>query len=94
MNNTSSRIAQIRASMRAHNVDGLLLVNIEDGKGVNIRYLSGFTGSASVLLLTHGAQVLRTDVRYEFQVKQESEGWDIRLAGHYKWEDILNLVKE
>lgn len=92
--NNTSRIAKARELMRAHNVDGLLLVNIEDGKGVNIRYLSGFTGSASVLLLTHGAQVIRTDFRYELQVKHESEGWDVRLAGQYNWEDILNLVKE
>ena len=93
-NSTSSRIAQTRALMRVHNVDALLLINLEDGKGINIRYLSGFTGSASVLLLTHEAQILRTDFRYELQVPQESEGWDIRLGTAYKLSDLAQLIKE
>jgi Xaa-Pro aminopeptidase len=40
--------------------------------GPNLRYLSGFTGSNGLLLLTAGKSILFTDPRYAIQAGQES----------------------
>ena len=94
LNNTSARVEKARALMRSHNVGGLLLVNLGDGKGSNIRYLSGFTGSTSVCLLTPEAKVLKTDYRYQLQARQESAGWDVRWEGGYLINELSDLIKE
>ena len=43
---------------------------------VNVRYLSGFTGSNAALLLTRERAVLATDGRYVTQAEQESPDVD------------------
>ncbi|MFL5626502.1 MAG: aminopeptidase P family N-terminal domain-containing protein, partial [Ktedonobacteraceae bacterium] len=45
----------------------------------NIRYLSGFTGSAGVLVVTAREQVLLTDGRYTEQARQEVEGAKVKI---------------
>lgn len=89
---TSQRVERVRENMRSHNVDGLLLFNVEEASGVNIRYLTGFTGSASICFVTPNVTVLITDPRYGLQVKQESSEWDIRITvpGY----PIIELLKE
>ena len=47
-------------------VDGLLVTN-----PTNIRYLSGFSGSAGRLWLDHGRAVLFTDLRYAERAERE-----------------------
>lgn len=86
---TSPRIVETRALMRAHNVDALLLTNLEDRRGENIRYLSGFTGSSSVCFLTQDTKVLMTDARYGLQAEQESPGWDILVRKTYPVSDLI-----
>jgi Xaa-Pro aminopeptidase len=44
----------------------------------NRRYLSGFTGSAGYLIITHAMQVLATDFRYVEQAKQQAPDFDLR----------------
>jgi Xaa-Pro aminopeptidase len=90
----TARIEKTRGLMRACNVDTLLISNIEEGRGVNIQYLSGFSGSAGVLILTQERQILITDFRYELQVKQESPAWDISVLGGYKLGDLAGFIKE
>lgn len=51
MSPISSRIEQVRERMHSLEVDGLILFNVEEASGINIRYLSGFTGTASVCLI-------------------------------------------
>ncbi len=90
---STSRITQARALMRAHNVDGMLLTNLEDKKGENIRYLSGFTGSSGVCLLTQDVKILMTDFRYDLQARQESAGWDIRIKRDYSMSDLIKKYR-
>ncbi len=45
----------------------------------NIRYLSGFTGSNGVLLVTSGRTLLFTDPRYEIQASEESS-CEVKIA--------------
>jgi Xaa-Pro aminopeptidase len=51
------------------NLDGLLVCSLP-----NIRYLTGFTGSNALLLLTPGEGWFLTDFRYEAQIAQEVVG--------------------
>ena len=56
------------------NVDALLVSAL-----VNVRYLSGFTGSNALLLVTRSRATLYTDPRYELQAPQESH-WPVRIV--------------
>lgn len=64
MNN--DRLARLRASMKEHELDGLLVTHIP-----HVRYLSGFSGSAGQLLLTRRAAWFITDFRYQDQAAAE-----------------------
>ena len=52
-------------------------------KGSDIKYLTGFTGAygVAVLLLTEQKNYFITDRRYEFQVAQETEGFEVVVYG-------------
>ncbi len=60
------RRSRIAAALGAHKIDALIVSSL-----VNIRYLSGFTGSSGVLLVSSSASVLFTDPRYGVQASQE-----------------------
>ncbi|MGH7704128.1 MAG: M24 family metallopeptidase [Gemmatimonadales bacterium] len=60
------RQAALRALLESHGLDGLLILHLP-----NIRYLTGFTGSAALLLMRPTAAVLITDFRYETQAPEE-----------------------
>jgi Xaa-Pro aminopeptidase len=61
------RLAALRASLVASALDGLLVTSLP-----NIRYLTGFSGSNALLLVTERDNVLFTDFRYQAQVAAES----------------------
>ncbi len=64
------RIARLRRVLRKRGIDTLLVTQRE-----NVRYLTGFTGSAgSVLIGASGRPVLITDFRYQEQAKAEASG--------------------
>lgn len=62
----AERQAALRALLAAEGVDALLVTHLP-----NIRYLTGFTGSAALLLLRHDGAVLFTDFRYATQAPAE-----------------------
>jgi Xaa-Pro aminopeptidase len=57
----------VASGLAEHKLDGLLV-----SWGPNLRYLSGFTGSSGLLLVTPGKSILITDPRYTIQAGQES----------------------
>jgi len=61
------RQARLRERLRIDGLTGLVVVH-----GPNVRYLTGFTGSAAVLLVVADAAMLITDSRYEAQAPQET----------------------
>jgi Xaa-Pro aminopeptidase len=63
---TSARLARLRASLAASGLDGLVVSSLR-----NIRYLTGFSGSSGLVLVTPQDCALLTDFRYATQVKQE-----------------------
>ncbi len=60
------RIKQLRARLRSHDLDAILVTHLP-----HVRYLSGFSGSSGVLLVTARRAVLFTDFRYQTQVAEE-----------------------
>lgn len=60
----------------------------------NIRYLSGFTGSNSLLVISRDKQLIITDPRYDIQSRAEVDEFEIVVASDI-W-DVLNahLVTE
>jgi Xaa-Pro aminopeptidase len=61
-----SRLDRLRAAMAAGGLDALLVTHL-----TNIRYLTGFTGSAAVLLVRPDAAWFVTDGRYATQSSDE-----------------------
>lgn len=60
------RVAALVDGLTAAHLDGLLLTGLP-----NIRYLTGFSGSSALLVLTQRDVVLITDFRYQTQVASE-----------------------
>lgn len=61
-----ARQAQLVEQLTAHQLDALLVTHL-----ANIRWLTGFTGSAGLLLITPTRTTLVTDFRYAVQAPQE-----------------------
>jgi Xaa-Pro aminopeptidase len=60
------RQAALKATVKAEGLDGLLVTHLP-----NIRYLTGFTGSAALLLVRDNATILISDFRYAAQAPAE-----------------------
>lgn len=63
---TSERLRRLRAALVASTLDGLLVSSLP-----NIRYLTGFTGTSALVVVTADDCMLLTDFRYATQVKAE-----------------------
>jgi Xaa-Pro aminopeptidase len=63
------RQAALRKSLEAEGLDALLVTHLS-----NIRYLTGFSGSAALLLVGGDATTLITDFRYAVQAPDEAGG--------------------
>lgn len=61
------RQAALRSALEGEGLDALLVTHLP-----NIRYLTGFTGSAALLLVRPDATVLITDFRYAVQAPSEA----------------------
>lgn len=59
----------------------------------NIRYLTGFTGSAAHLLVTPDETVLYTDGRYRFQAAQQTSGIDVSISSIDARQDLIEGIK-
>jgi Xaa-Pro aminopeptidase len=66
MDRTPQRRDRVRRKLKADRVDGLLVVSVS-----NVRYLTGFTGDSSALLLTRDRALMVSDGRYTTQLEQE-----------------------
>ena len=62
----SCRLKNVVARMRRKNIGGFLITNLD-----NIRYLTGFTGSSGMLLITKKETYFMTDFRYKEQADIE-----------------------
>jgi Xaa-Pro aminopeptidase len=63
----AARAAQVVAGLAGAHVDALVVTSLS-----NIRWLTGFSGSNALLLVTAKERVLFTDFRYETQAQEEA----------------------
>lgn len=82
------RLTKVRQIMAEVGLDGLLVTQAD-----NRRYLSGFTGSNGVLIITKDKQVLATDSRYYEQVRQQCPGWELAEVGYDFAAKMLELLR-
>jgi Xaa-Pro aminopeptidase len=61
--------------MKLSRLDALLVTDI-----INVRYLTGFSGSNGVCIITSKKHVFITDRRYSVQASQEVKGFNIVIA--------------
>jgi Xaa-Pro aminopeptidase len=62
----TGRLDRLRAAFGDHEIDALVVTTLP-----NVRYLTGFSGSAAVLIVTDDVAVLTTDGRYRTQSAEQ-----------------------
>ena len=77
-------------ALTEHHLDALLVAG-----HANIRYLTGFSGSNGLLLVTPRELVLLTDFRYDTQVREEvGDLARLRIAGVSLWETLWSELPQ
>ena len=89
MGNFLTRLPAVRGSLRRKRLGGFLVTDM-----INVRYLSGFTGSSGFLFITRDKNVFVTDFRYKEQAEKEVSGWDVIIEKGNRMEVIDTLVKK
>ncbi|MEW6419662.1 MAG: Xaa-Pro peptidase family protein [Nitrospirota bacterium] len=84
-----SRLVDLKNSLKKKRIDGFLITDIN-----NVRYLTGFSGSSGVLLITRKETFFVTDFRYKEQAGKEVKGWDIIIGKGDITKTIKNLSKK
>lgn len=73
---TAHRVDRLRKSLQDQGVDALLVTD-----ETNVRYLTGFTGDSTSLLVTQSDLKLISDRRYEVQLQEECSGIPAEIRG-------------
>jgi Xaa-Pro aminopeptidase len=74
----TGRLDRLRAAFGDHEIDALVVTTLP-----NVRYLTGFSGSAAVLIVTEDLAVLTTDGRYRTQSAEQLQragAGDVEIA--------------
>jgi Xaa-Pro aminopeptidase len=89
----SSRLSAIRKSFEKKGVQGFFITTV-----VNVRYLSGFTGSSGFLLIAKDRNIFVTDFRYEEQAHRElgerGDEWEISIERGDRLKTIKRLLAD
>jgi Xaa-Pro aminopeptidase len=86
----TGRLTRLRAALAASDLDALLVSSLP-----NVRYLTGFSGSSALAVVTAGECVLLTDFRYATQVKHEvADAVRIVIEPTSLWTRLWSELKE
>ncbi len=66
------KLERLRESFKEYGIDGILVTN-----RYNRRYMTGFTGTAGVAIISENKAVFITDFRYVEQANEQIQGFDI-----------------
>lgn len=83
------RVEKVQNKLKQADIEAILITNAE-----NRRYLSGFTGTAGMVLITGQQAFLITDFRYISQAKEQAEHMQVVRHGHDRWADVAKLLNE
>ncbi|NSL50374.1 M24 family metallopeptidase [Calidifontibacillus erzurumensis] len=84
-----NRLQQVRDKFVEKDIDGFLITNSK-----NRRYMTGFTGTAGVVLISSKNAIFITDFRYIDQAKNQVKYYDIVQHQGPIHEEVARLVKE
>ena len=79
----NKRLDLLKEKIASINLDGVYITNL-----TNIRYLTGFTGSAGSLLILNNKQHFFTDGRYIEQSKSQVKNCEIHITGSTHYQEI------
>jgi len=77
MHNHAKRRSRLRTKIKKAGAAAILVTNM-----VNIRYLTGFTGSSGWLVITRDKEILISDFRYITQIAEECAGVEVEIRGN------------
>lgn len=83
------RLEKFRQKMKDMDLDGFLMTQPH-----NRRYLSGFTGSSGVLIISREKQAIATDFRYYEQVRQQCPDWELIEVGSDFPKQMLEVLRQ
>lgn len=84
----AGRQAALRKRLDELGLDAMLI-----GHAPNVRYLTGFTGSAGQLIVHRNQTFLVTDTRYALQAPEETRGVaDVVIEGSNLWNRVRQVV--
>ncbi len=79
----------LREKISGRRVGGILITD-----PVNVRYLSGFTGSSGFIIITRKHSLFVTDFRYGEQARSEVKGYTIRIERSERTGEIKDICDE
>ncbi|HLR22649.1 MAG TPA: Xaa-Pro peptidase family protein [Pseudogracilibacillus sp.] len=82
------KLTKLRNKLADQDLDGILVTN-----PYNRRYITGFTGSAGVVLITQNEAIFITDFRYVTQAKEQADGYTIIQHEKSIVEEIANQIE-
>ena len=83
------KLTKLRSMLRQEGIDGLLLTN-----SYNRTYMTGFTGTAGVVLLSAERALFITDFRYVEQAQKQAVGYEIVQHTGPITEEVAKRAKE
>lgn len=83
----NARLKKLRADLKESSIESLLVTNES-----NVTYLSGFTGTDSILLITPDSQFFLTDSRYTEEAKSSVSGFTIVEVTSSTYESIGKIA--
>jgi Xaa-Pro aminopeptidase len=86
---SEARLARLRESISSMGLDALVVAKIE-----NVRYLSGFTGSSAIAVVTPESAVLVTDGRYREQAGRQAASWEVVIYAVNIMDAIAGALEE
>lgn len=79
--------AILRKNLSTFGVDAILITDL-----VNVRYLTGFTGTAGYLIISSKHALFVTDFRYKEQAYDEVKGFKIRIERSERSSEIEKII--
>lgn len=83
------RVEKLRTAMQKEQIDGFLVTNT-----YNLRYLSNFTGTAGVAVITPTKAFFVTDFRYTEQAAEQAQGFEIIKHAGSIFDEVARICQQ
>jgi Xaa-Pro aminopeptidase len=84
----SPRVAALRGRILAEHLDALVVTSL-----ANARYLTGFSGTNGLVVVSQRGVTLLTDFRYETQARDECPEWiEVRIESASLWKGLWDVL--